>query len=142
MLRVILGLLKGGIVGVGIGVLANKFGVVGGVTAYVAYGVVGGLVGIVGGKPLWRQETLWTPLLKGIVGFLIGMGLFWAAGKLFGAVKLPLAAGFGALDAPVVEVPYLLAPIIGIVYGVFVEVDDGASAARADAKSAVAKPKN
>src|SRR6185437_4155329 len=44
--RVILGLLKGGVVGAAIGAGAFKLGIGGGVLAIVTYAVVGGLVGI------------------------------------------------------------------------------------------------
>jgi hypothetical protein len=129
MLRLVLGVLKGGLVGVAIGAGAWKLGIGGGVIAYIAYGVVGALVGVVCGKALWRQETFWTPLLKGIFGFLIGCGLFWGARRLLGGMHLAFATGLGAPDRPLVEIPYLLGPLIGLVYGAFVEVDDSSGAA-------------
>jgi hypothetical protein len=125
MVRVIFGLIKGGLVGAAVGALAWKLGLGGGVAGYAIYGVVGFLVGIVCGKALWRQETLVTPILKGVFGFLIGMGLYWVAGKALGQFTLPFAARFGAPVAPLVNVPVLLAPLIGMLYGIFVELDDG-----------------
>jgi hypothetical protein len=128
MFRVVLGILKGALVGAAVGAGAWKLGLSAGALAFAAYGLVGALVGVVCGKPLWRQETLWTPVLKGIFGFALGMGLYWGAKKLFGNAHLAFATGFGAPDRPLVEIPYLMGPLIGLVYGVFVELDDSAGA--------------
>jgi hypothetical protein len=127
MFRVVLGVLKGALVGVAVGMVAWKLQLTSGVLAFAVYGMVGALVGVICGKPLWRQETLWTPLLKGIFGFGVGLGIFWVMKKVFGATHLPFATGLGAPDRPFIEIPYLLGPLIGILYGIFVEVDDGAS---------------
>jgi hypothetical protein len=126
MLRVFLGLLKGGLVGAGIGFLAWKAGVTAGVAAIIAYGLVGGLVGVVAGRPPWRQETIWTSLLKGLFGFGVGLALYFGAHKLLGGMHLAFATGLGAPDKPFVEVPFLLGPVIGAIWGILVEVDDGA----------------
>ena len=140
MVRVVLGLLKGGLVGAAIGALAFKLGVTGGMPAFVAYGLVGGLVGIIAGRPPWRQETLWTSWLKGIFGFAIGLGLYWGARKLLGGVHASFAAGLGAPpDRPLVEVPFLLGPAIGALWGLLVEVDDS-SGAKAPTKSGTKGP--
>ena len=142
MLRVVLGILKGAIVGVAVGAGAWKLGLGGGWIAFGAYGLIGALVGVVCGKPLWKQETLWTPLLKGIFGFAIGCGLYWGARKLLGGTAFPFAAAVGApADRPLIEIPYLLGPLVGLIYGVFVEVDDGAKAPPPAAKGAAAGAK-
>jgi hypothetical protein len=141
MLRVVLGILKGGLVGVAIGALAFKLGVTGGLPAYVAYGVVGGLVGIVAGRPPWKQETLWTSWLKGIFGFGIGLLLYWGAHKLLGGLHASFAAQLGAPpDRPLVEVPFLLGPAIGILWGVLVEVDDSVGAKPSSKPGSKAEP--
>jgi hypothetical protein len=131
MLRLVLGILKGAIVGAAIGYGAWKVGIGGGVLGFVVYGLVGALVGVVCGKPLWRQETLFTPLLKSIFGFAIGVGLFYGAHKLLGDWHLAFATGLGAPDRPLVEIPFLLAPLIGLIYGAFVEIDDGSGGGKA-----------
>lgn len=132
MLRLVLGVLKGAIVGAAVGYGAWKLGL-GGALGFVVYGLVGALVGVVCGKPLWRQETLFTPLLKSIFGFAIGVGLFFGARKILGGMHLAIATGLGAPDRPLVEVPFLLAPLIGLIYGAFVEVDDGSGSKAAPA---------
>jgi hypothetical protein len=128
MLRVILGLLKGAILGAVVGYGATQLGVSTGALAFATYGAVGFLVGLVCGKAFWRHETLWTPALKGLFGALICAGLYWGASKLLGGMKLPFALPLGdptKLDRPLVELPLVLAPLFGIIYGIFVEVDDG-----------------
>jgi hypothetical protein len=136
MLRLVLGILKGAAVGAAVGLGAAKVGIGGGTLGYVVSGVVGALVGIVCGKAIWRQETLFTPLLKGIFGFGIGALLYYGAHKLLGGAHLAFATGLGAPDKPLLEVPFLFGPLIGIIWGAFIEVDDsGSGKAKAKAKA-------
>jgi hypothetical protein len=128
MLRLVLGVLKGTIVGAAVGYGAWKVGLGGGPLSFVVYGLVGALVGVICGKPLWRQETLFTPLLKSIFGFAIGVGLFYGARKILGGMHLSLATGMGAPDRPLVEIPFLLGPVIGALWGILIEVDDSVGA--------------
>ncbi len=134
--RVILGLLKGGLIGAAIGAGAFKLGITSGFLAVVAYAVIGGVVGMLCGRPPWRQDTFWTTALKGIFGALIGGALFWGAGKLFGGTHLAFVAKLGApANRPLVDIPLLLGPVIGALWGLFVEIDDGGSADKAAAKT-------
>lgn len=127
MVRVLLGIIKGGLVGALVGFGATKVGFGTGATAWLVYGLVGFLAGIVCGKAIWRHDTLVTPLLKGIFGFLVGLGLYWVASKTLGGVTVGAVATQIGVDAatPLSAIPLLLGPAIGIVYGIFVEVDDG-----------------
>ncbi len=141
MIRIFLGLLKGGLAGAAVGFGAAHLGVTTGGLAWPAYAAVGFVVGVVCGKPPWRQDTLWTPVLKGLIGSLLCMGLYWAAQKVLGGVTAPgqLASALGlATDTALTSTPLLLAPLIGIVYGIFVEIDDGGKAV---AKNGAAGPK-
>jgi hypothetical protein len=124
-MRVIIGLVKGLIVGGAVGYGLLRLGWTSGALAYVACAIVGAVVGVVAGRAPWKAETIWTPVLKMIVGACIGVGLA-ALGTHFGPdsevyVK-PLKTGLE-------HVPFrsgpILAPIIGVLYGVFVEWDDG-----------------
>jgi hypothetical protein len=140
MARVLLGILKGGVVGGAVGFAATKVGFGTGAAAWLVYGLVGFLVGIVCGKAIWRQDTLVTPLLKGIFGILLGMGFYWVAGKTLGGLHLPLATRLGAPDEPIAALPLVLAPALGILYGIFVEVDDGERKKAAAAQPPAAPP--
>jgi hypothetical protein len=126
--RILLGLLKGGIVGAAIAYLAGRIGLVTGTVALLMYGVIGAVAGLVCGKPLWRQETLFTPLLKAIFGFGVGIGATLIARKFLSGVTLPIAAIPGATEHPFPDVPLLLGPAIGILYGSLIELDDGTAA--------------
>jgi len=108
----------------------------------VIYGVVGAVVGLLGGKPLWRHETLWTPLLKAIFGFGVGAGLNLVAHKFLGAVHLPIAAIPGATEHAFPDVPALLGPAVGMIYGALIELDDagGGGEATATKKSGGVSP--
>jgi hypothetical protein len=129
--RLLLGLLKGGVVGAAIGAGAFKLGISGGFLAFVTYAVVGGLTGILCGRPPWRQDTVWTTALKGIFGAVIGGVLYWGAGKLFGGMHVAFAGKLGVPDRPLVDLPVLVGPLVGAVWGAFVELDDGGSSAPA-----------
>ncbi|MCC6750201.1 MAG: hypothetical protein IT371_21215 [Deltaproteobacteria bacterium] len=134
-MRLLLGLLKGGIIGGGLGYGFTQLGSIAQASwaSYVLYGAIGALVGIVAGRPFWRHETFWTPLIKGLFGFGVGVGLYALAVKVLGDPKLT----FVGLDARLSGAPYVLGGLIGILYGIFVEVDDGG---KADAKSEGTKP--
>jgi hypothetical protein len=138
--RVLLGLLKGGVVGALIGAGAFKLGIGGGFLGTVTYAIVGALTGILCGRPFWRQDTVWTTALKGIFGAVVGGALYWGAGKLFGGVHVAFAAKLGVPDRPFVELPVLMGPLIGAAWGAFVELDDGGSSAAAKTKPGSAKP--
>jgi hypothetical protein len=140
--RVILGLLKGGVIGAAIGAGAFKLGIGGGVLAMFTYAVIGGVVGMLCGRPPWRQDTFWTTALKGIFGAVIGGVLYWGAGKLFGGAHLAIATRLGVpADRPLVDIPLLLGPVIGAAWGLFVEIDDGGTVAKGDKTAKVAAKK-
>ncbi len=137
MLRVLLGIIKGGVIGAVVGFGATRLGFGSGGSSFLVYGLVGVLVGLICGQAIWRQDTAWTPILKGVFGAGIAMGLNWVAHKALGGLPLPvtLPPELAAPNARLVDVPVALAPAIGILYGVFVEVDDG-GARKEDAKAA------
>ena len=122
-MRVLIGLLKGGIIGGGLGFGFTQLGSLSHVGAlqYLLYGVIGLLVGVVAGRPIWRQETLWTPLIKGVVGFALCIGLYALIMKFVGDPELSFLGSGVHLSS----VPYALGAACGMAYGIFVEVDDG-----------------
>jgi len=136
MLRVVLGLLKGAVIGGALGFGALKLGVGGGAAGFLTYALIGGLVGMICGKPPWRQDTLWTSVIKGLVGVGVGIGLFWLGRKLLGGMHVSLPASLGAPpDRSIAELPILLGPLVGAIWGGIVEIDDGGSAGAAADKN-------
>ncbi len=129
--RALLGLIKGLVVGSGVGYGLILFGHDQGVLSYLACGLVGLLVGLVCGRAPWRAETIWTPAIKMIFGFLVGLGLY-ALGHHFipAGTAVPLAQDVARtfnLKNLTLTSGAVLAPLIGMLYGLFVEVDDGGS---------------
>ena len=89
----------------------------------------------------FEHETLWTPLLKAIFGFGVGVGLNLVAHKFFGAVHLPIAAIPGATEHAFPDVPALLGPAVGMLYGALIELDDagGGEASKTAGSAAASK---
>ena len=136
MVKLVVGLLKGAVIGGAVGygayALANATGFSNG---FLTYGVVGLLVGLLVGRPLWslirdKSATTWVGIIKGLVGFGIGCGLYALISKAWN----PQMVVFGE---PLQWAPYL-GGMIGAVYGAFVEIDD---ASGEDAKALAAQPK-
>jgi hypothetical protein len=139
MLRLVVGIVKGLCAGIAVGVGAWYLGIKGGVLLYVVYGLVGALVGLICGKAPWKQETLWTPALKAAFGFGVGAGLYALWAHFMSGFEMPVAHSLGAPAMPMAQVPYLLGPVIGLLYGAFVEVDDGGGAKKPEAPEAPKK---
>lgn len=139
-MRVIVGLLKGLVVGGGVGYGMLRLGLVSPVFAYLACALVGALVGVVAGRAPWKAETIWTPVLKLVVGAGIGAGLV-ALGLHFAPETMlnirPLQVGIEQL--PLRSGP-IWAPIVGVLYGIFVEWDDGGGKSSTPAVTATEKP--
>jgi len=135
MVRIIVGLIKGAIVGGGIAYGLLSLGLSSVVFVYLACALVGALVGVVAGRAPWKAETIWTPVLKMIVGAGVGAGL-----AALGLRVLPdhqfAIHGLGAISlasAPVLSLA------VGLIYGMFVELDDGGDKAEPAAKPAAPK---
>lgn len=140
MFRIVLGILKGGILGGGVGYLATRAGIAGGALAWGVYAAIGALVGVVCGRPPWRHETIWTPILKATFGMLVGIGLYFGARKLLGGVHLPLSFLPTSASRPISEVPAILGPLIGVLYGIFVEIDERGGAKAAPGGTVPSRP--
>jgi hypothetical protein len=129
--RILLGLLKGGIIGgaLGYGFYLTVMSDIGALH-YVLYGVIGALVGFIAGKPFWRHDTIWTPVVKAVVGFAICVGLYALVAKALGDPGVDfIEEGMTAT-----KYPFVFGALVGVVYGVFVEVDDGGKAKKEEAK--------
>jgi hypothetical protein len=123
MMRVLLGLVKGLAAGAAVAYLLVQLGVAGsGMVSYLACAAVGALVGVICGRAPWRAETIWTPIVKAIVGGLIGAGLCFVGRRFLPEVHFNLAAPVGPIGT---HDGSFLAIAVGVLYGIFVEVDDG-----------------
>src|SRR5262249_10307124 len=105
---------------------------------YLACALAGALVGVIAGQPPWRAETIWTPVIKMVVGAAIGAGLCFVGFRFLPDPQFTVSGlTLGLHSAPV------LAPAVALLYGIFVEVDDGNAGkkAAAEAPSAPSKKK-
>ena len=136
-MRLILGLIKGAIVGAGLGFGFMQVGSLAqiGFMQYLLYGLIGFLTGFIAGKPFWRHETIWTPVVKGLFGAAVAIGLYLLVVKVLGDPKL----SFISPGASFASLPYLLGGAIGGVYGAFVELDDGGGEDKKKAEPPAAK---
>jgi hypothetical protein len=136
VVKLVVGLLKGAVIGGAVGygayALANATGFSNG---FLTYGAVGLLVGLLVGRPLWslirdKSATSWVGIIKALVGFGIGCGLYAIVRKAWAPAPM-MVGGYDVFSwAP------SLGGMIGAVYGAFVELDD-ASGANEDAKAAL-----
>lgn len=124
MIKLLVGILKGAVIG---GALGYGFYALGNATGFsnpwIIYGLIGAFVGLFVGKPIWslirdKNSTSWISILKSAFGFGIGCGLY----ALVNRVLDPELAIAGV--ANVFDWSPTLGGAIGAVYGGFVELDD------------------
>ncbi|MCK5799162.1 MAG: hypothetical protein KAI47_18340 [Deltaproteobacteria bacterium] len=139
-MRIIIGFLKGGIVGGGLGFGFIYLGPLAraGWANYVLYALIGFLVGLIAGKPFWAKradnESKLVPIIRAFLGAAVAVGFYALVVKALGDPTLTIAATWPQVGADAKasgvattlgRLPYILGALIGIVYGVFVEIDDG-----------------
>ena len=114
------GILVGGIIGGGIGYgwMMLKLGIA--VLTYLVFGLIGALVGFAVGKPFWKHDTIWTPVFKAVFGFIVGVGLYALGHNLIGDLSL----SFIHQGATLSGTTWILGGLVGIIYGVFVGLDE------------------
>lgn len=125
MLRLVLGLVKGAILGGGIGYGAYYLGMGGGWN-YVTYGLIGFVVGLFVGRPIWshlldKGSTVWTAVMKGIFGAGIGIGLYALVAKVIGDPKVTLL-DYGTHR--ITDWTFIFGGAIGALFGAWIEIDD------------------
>ncbi|MCX5744501.1 MAG: hypothetical protein NT062_18575 [Proteobacteria bacterium] len=124
MVKLFLGLLKGAVIGAGVGFGAFQLGNATGFSnGWLTYGVIGALVGVICGQAIWSllrdpKKTNLTAVVKAVFGFGIGCGLYAIVAKAVNPSAV-MVAGHDIFTWPVT-----LGGAIGAVYGAFVELDD------------------
>ena len=141
MLKLLVGILKGAVIGGALGygvyalgevpVLANP---------WILYGLIGAFVGLFVGRPIWalirdKNATTVIAILKSAFGFGIGCGLYALIVKAWGP-ELTIST-----IPNVFAWPPTLGGLIGAVYGGFVELDDAIGDSSDKDKKSPAKKK-
>ncbi len=128
MKRLVLGLLKGLVIGGVLGALFfYAFGLhhVEGALAYVFAGLAALVAGVFAGQPPWRKGAWIGSILKGLFGFGLGAGLYWLVQKF--APGMDLKDLLRASETTTIATaPVTFMPLIAVVYATLVELDDGA----------------
>lgn len=136
MIKLLVGILKGAVIGGAVGygayALADATGFA---NPWLTYGLVGVLVGLVVGRPIWalirdKEQTTWIAVLKAAFGFGVGCGLYALIAKAWSPSALEVG-GFDLFSWPV-----SLGGAIGAVYGGFVELDDAIGDDKTEPKAA------
>jgi hypothetical protein len=128
VLKLVVGILKGAIVGGAVGYGAYALGDATGFgNPWLTYGVIGAFVGLIVGRPIWsllrdQNATAWIAILKAAFGFGVGCGLYAIIAKVWNPAELKVM--IGALEVDIFRWPVTLGGAIGAVYGGFVELDD------------------
>jgi hypothetical protein len=124
VLKLVVGILKGAIIGCALGYGAFALAEATGFSSpWLTYGAIGALVGLIAGRPIWslirdKNATTWVSILKAAFGFGVGCGLFALLDRVLNPSAI-IAAGQNIFTWPVT-----VGGAIGAVYGGFVELDD------------------
>jgi hypothetical protein len=124
VLKLILGLLKGAVVGGALGYGAYALDL-GGAMHWLTYGLAGALVGLIAGRPIWalitdKESTTWASILKAIFGFGVGCGLYALVSRVWGGFHVTL----GEETRLVQDWQPVFAASVGGFLGAFFEIDD------------------
>lgn len=141
MFKLVVGILKGALIGGALGYGAFALQTETGFdNPWITYGVVGALVGLIVGRPIWsllrdKNATAWVAILKAAFGFGVGCGLYAIIAKAWSPSAL-VVQGYNVFEWPVT-----LGGAIGAVYGGFVELDDAIGDDKKPAAKAAPLPK-
>lgn len=123
MIKLLVGILKGALIGGALGYGAYQLALVTGFSnGWLTFGLIGAFVGLFVGRPIWsllrdKDSTVVIAALKSAFGFGIGCGLYALVTKAI-QPELFIAGENVFLWQPT------LGGAIGAVYGGFVELDD------------------
>ena len=124
MVKLLVGILKGAVIGGALGYGAYALGqATGFANPWLTYGLIGAIVGLFVGRPIWslirdKNSTTVISILKSAFGFGIGCGIYALVAKVWGP-ELAVSS-----VPNVFEWPPTMGGAIGAVYGGFVELDD------------------
>jgi hypothetical protein len=123
MLGMLIGFVEGMVVGGGIGYLGERAGLaLGSGLWYLVFGLIGAAVGFLGGR--LRPFAPVIQLLKAVVGFGVGAGLYALAQKFLPDPHLTLAGR----DLHLMQAP-VLGAVVGVLWALLLQVDDRVGAA-------------
>ena len=128
MIKLVVGILKGAVIGGAVGygayalASATGFG-----SPWLTYGAIGAIVGLIAGRPIWslirdKNATTWVSILKAAFGFGVGCGLYAILAKAWSPAAVHVMIGDRSVD--IFTWPVTVGAAIGAVYGGFVELDD------------------
>jgi hypothetical protein len=105
VMRLVIGLLKGLVIGalVGYGLAAAGLAVPGAAIAYPVAAIVGILVALIAGKPIWAKDARIEVGMKAAAGALLAPGLLWLARRFLGfeiPFDLSTLPGLKAMSSP------------------------------------------
>lgn len=131
--RLIIGILKGLILGGGMAValyMLAHIGSVSGFWGYLLYGVLGAITGVVAGKPLWKPGAWIEALLRGVFGIAVGCGLYALGAVVLTGQAIDFTALLGSLPADstparqLYQQPLIMAPMFATLYASLIELDN------------------
>jgi hypothetical protein len=146
--RLIIGILKGLILGGGMAValyMLAHIGSVSGFWGYLLYGVLGAITGVVAGKPLWKPGAWIEALLRGVFGIAVGCGLYALGAVVLTGSAIDFTALLGSLPVGarpehLYQQPLIMAPMFATLYASLIELDnDGKGEDAASTKVRVAR---
>lgn len=142
MVKLLLGLLKGLVIGVALGYGAFALDLDGGFH-WLTYGLIGAFVGLLVGRPFWslirdKDATIWIAVLKAAFGFGVACGIYALVAKVWGGFDLELAF---LAEGPrrFQDWQPVFGGALGAVYGGFIELDDSLDDSKSKPGTALAR---
>jgi len=124
--RLLVGCIKGLVLGIGLGLLFQlvlRWTTTPELLAYLLSMGTGATVGVLAGRPPWRQESWLESLLKVVAGVGVGAMVYWLA-HTYGSFGLPTALLGAEEGVPWTSLPALYLPPTAVLFGALVELDN------------------
>ena len=126
MVKLLVGLIKGAVIGAGVGFGAWQLDkATGFFNSWLTFGVIGALVGLVCGQAIWAllrdtKKTNYTAIVKAVFGFGVGCGLYALVARVWGGFDLTLGEETRVFH----DWQPVFAASVGGFLGAFFEIDD------------------